>query len=186
MAPRKNEISVWAPEANRVELDGATPKTHAQIHERLVVWSASPRHSGLCVCCGRRHSATGSAIGLAAERSAGRSRLVDHGVFEWTDQSWQSPPLSAASVYELHIGTFTEEGTFDATIRRIPYLLDLGVTHVELMPVNEFPGDWGWGYNGVDLYAPHHAYGGPEGLKRLVDARHANGLAAILDVVYNH
>ena len=116
----------------------------------------------------------------------GPSRTVDHDSFHWTDTQWQAPPLASAVVYELHVGTFTPEGTFDAVIDRIPHLLDLGVTHVELMPVAEFPGDWGWGYDGVDIYAPHHSYGGPSGLKRLVDALHRAGLAAILDVVYNH
>jgi maltooligosyltrehalose trehalohydrolase len=116
----------------------------------------------------------------------GPSRLSDHSAFEWTDQRWQAPPLSAAVFYELHIGTFTPEGTFDGAAKRLGHLVSLGVTHVELMPVNEFPGDWGWGYDGVDLFAPHHAYGGPEGLKRLVDACHAAGLAVVLDVVYNH
>ena len=106
--------------------------------------------------------------------------------FPWTDAQWQAPPLASAVVYELHVGTFTPEGTFDAAIDRLPHLVELGVTHVELMPVAEFPGDRGWGYDGVDLFAPHHAYGGPDGLKRLVDACHARGLAVILDVVYNH
>src|SRR5436190_3205110 len=114
------------------------------------------------------------------------SRTVDHASFRWTDDRWQAPPLASAVVYELHVGTFTPEGTFDAAIERIPHLLELGVTHVELMPVAQFPGEWGWGYDGVDLYAPHHAYGGPHGLKRLVNALHGAGLAAILDVVYNH
>jgi len=116
----------------------------------------------------------------------GRSRLVNHQSFRWSDQRWQAPPLSAAVIYELHVGTFTLEGTFDAAISRLDHLVELGVTHVELMPVAEFPGQRGWGYDGVDLYAPHHAYGGPEGLKRLVDACHARGLAVLLDVVYNH
>jgi maltooligosyltrehalose trehalohydrolase len=116
----------------------------------------------------------------------GLSRVVDHGAFRWTDAHWNAPPLSSAIVYELHIGTFTPAGTFDAAIDRLQYLADLGVTHVELMPVAEFSGDRGWGYDSVDLYAPHHAYGGPDGLKHLVDACHAKGLAAILDVVYNH
>jgi maltooligosyltrehalose trehalohydrolase len=116
----------------------------------------------------------------------GPSRAVDHAAFRWTDDAFQARPLSAAVVYELHVGTFTPEGTFDAVIGRIPHLVDLGVTHVELMPVAEFPGERGWGYDGVNIYAPHHAYGGPEGLKRLVDALHRAGLAAILDVVYNH
>ncbi len=93
---------------------------------------------------------------------------------------------SSAVIYELHIGTFTPQGTFDAAIARLDYLVALGVTHVELMPVHQFPGAHGWGYDGVDLYAPQNTYGGPEGLKRLVDACHARGLAVLLDVVYNH
>jgi maltooligosyltrehalose trehalohydrolase len=116
----------------------------------------------------------------------GLSRVVDYGAFRWTDAGWQAPPLSSALVYELHTGTFTPEGTFNGVIDRLDHLVELGVTHVELMPVNEFSGERGWGYDGVDLFAPHHAYGGPEGLKRLVDACHKRGLAVILDVVYNH
>jgi maltooligosyltrehalose trehalohydrolase len=116
----------------------------------------------------------------------GRSRIIDHGSFVWSDARWNPPPLSSAMIYELHIGTFTPQGTFEAAIERLPHLTDLGVTHVELMPVAEFSGDRGWGYDGVDLYAPHHAYGGPDGLKRLVDACHARGIAVLLDVVYNH
>jgi maltooligosyltrehalose trehalohydrolase len=116
----------------------------------------------------------------------GPSRAFDHSAFLWTDQRWQPKPLASAIIYELHIGTFTPEGTFDSTIEKLDHLLDLGVTHVELMPVNEFSGNWGWGYDGVDLYAPHHAYGGPEALKRLVNACHERGLAVVLDVVYNH
>lgn len=116
----------------------------------------------------------------------GPSRLVDHSAFPWTDQRWQPGPLASGVIYELHIGTFTPAGTFESVIARLDHLVNLGITHVELMPVNEFSGTRGWGYDGVDLYAPHHAYGGPEGLKRLVDACHARGLAVILDVVYNH
>lgn len=116
----------------------------------------------------------------------GPSRILDHGVFQWTDSDWRPPPLSSAVIYELHIGTFSPEGTFDGAMKRLDHLVNLGITHVELMPVAEFSGNRGWGYDGVDLYAPHHAYGGPEGLKRLVDACHTRGLAVILDVVYNH
>jgi maltooligosyltrehalose trehalohydrolase len=116
----------------------------------------------------------------------GPSRVVDHQAFPWQDRRWQAGPLAAAVLYELHVGTFTPAGTFEAAIARLDHLVDLGVTHVELMPVNEFPGSRGWGYDGVDLYAPHHAYGGPQGLKRLIDACHARGLAVLLDVVYNH
>jgi len=116
----------------------------------------------------------------------GPSRLVDHSLFEWTDARWEQPPLESAVIYELHIGTFTPEGTFDEAAGRLGHISGMGFTHVEIMPVAEFEGRRGWGYDGVDLYAPHHAYGGPEGLKRLVDACHAEGLAVILDVVYNH
>jgi maltooligosyltrehalose trehalohydrolase len=116
----------------------------------------------------------------------GPSRLVDHSDFEWRDRGWQPPPLASALVYELHVGTFTPLGTFEAAIERLDHLRDLGVTHVELMPVGQFPGARGWGYDGVALFAPQNTYGGPQGLRRLVDACHARGLAVLLDVVYNH
>jgi maltooligosyltrehalose trehalohydrolase len=114
------------------------------------------------------------------------SRVVDHAAFEWTDGPWRGVHLPSAVLYELHVGTFTPEGTFDAAIGRLPHLVDLGVDVIELLPVAEFSGDHGWGYDGVDLYAPHHAYGGPDGLKRLVDACHASGIGVVMDVVYNH
>jgi maltooligosyltrehalose trehalohydrolase len=116
----------------------------------------------------------------------GPSRAVDHGSFEWTDGDWTGANLASAVLYELHIGTFTSDGTFDAAIAKLDHLVELGVTAIELLPVAEFSGNHGWGYDGVDLYAPHHAYGGPNGLKRLVDAAHARGLAVVMDVVYNH
>jgi len=116
----------------------------------------------------------------------GPSRTVEHQLASWTDHGWQAPPLASAVIYELHIGTFSPGGTFDGAIEYLDHLVNLGITHVELMPVNEFPGARGWGYDGVDLYAPHHVYGGPDGLKRLVDACHRRGLAVLLDVVYNH
>jgi maltooligosyltrehalose trehalohydrolase len=116
----------------------------------------------------------------------GRSRVLDHSRFHWSDAGWRPPMLSSAIIYELHIGTFTPQGTFGGAVERLEYLQQLGITHVELMPVAEFSGAWGWGYDGADLFAPHHAYGGPEGLKRFVDACHAAGLAVLLDVVYNH
>src|SRR5437588_869402 len=116
----------------------------------------------------------------------GLSRLVDHGAFRWTDAGWTPPRLADCVLYELHVGTFTPGGTFWSAIERLDDLVALGVTAVELMPVAEFSGERGWGYDGVDLWAPHHAYGGPDGLKALVDACHRRGLAVVLDVVYNH
>lgn len=94
--------------------------------------------------------------------------------------------MKGAVLYEIHIGTFTPEGTFDSAIEKLPLLVDLGVDAIELMPIAEFSGAQGWGYDGVDLFAPHHAYGGPDGLKRLVDACHRHGLGVVVDVVYNH
>ncbi|MGH7902617.1 MAG: malto-oligosyltrehalose trehalohydrolase [Candidatus Dormibacteraceae bacterium] len=116
----------------------------------------------------------------------GPSRTVDHRTFGWTDGAWTGIPLSSAILYELHVGSFTAEGTFEGAIGRLDHLVELGITAVQLMPVTQFPGDRGWGYDVADLFAPHHAYGGPEGLKRLVDACHRRGLAVVIDVVYNH
>ncbi len=116
----------------------------------------------------------------------GPSRCYDHDAFGWTDQGWRGVPLPGAVLYELHVGTFTSEGTFDAAIGRIDHLVSLGVDLVELMPVAAFPGCHGWGYDGISLWAVHEPYGGPDGLKRFVDACHARGLGVLLDVVYNH
>ncbi len=116
----------------------------------------------------------------------GRSRSVDHDLYAWHDAGWNPPPLADGIVYELHVGTFSPEGTFDGVAARLDHLVWLGVTHVELMPVHSFPGRFGWGYDSVGLFSPHEPYGGPDGLKRLVDACHRRDLAVILDVVYNH
>jgi maltooligosyltrehalose trehalohydrolase len=116
----------------------------------------------------------------------GPSRIVDHGAYRWTDAGWAGFDLPSAVLYELHVGTFSPEGTFDGAIAHLDHLVALGVDAVELLPVVEFPGRRGWGYDGVDLWAPHHAYGGPDGLKHLVDACHARGLGVVVDVVYNH
>jgi maltooligosyltrehalose trehalohydrolase len=116
----------------------------------------------------------------------GPSQVVDHQLFSWSDQTWPGVPLEQYIIYELHVGAFTREGTFDGVISRLDYLIELGITAVELMPVAQFPGDRNWGYDGTFPFAPQNSYGGPDGLKRLVDACHARGLAVILDVVYNH
>jgi maltooligosyltrehalose trehalohydrolase len=116
----------------------------------------------------------------------GASRLYDQTAFSWSDKAWNAPALERAVIYELHVGTFTPEGTFDSALERLDYLVELGITHVELMPVAAFPGGQGWGYDGASLFAVTQQYGGPDGLKRLVDACHGRGLAVLLDVVYNH
>ena len=120
----------------------------------------------------------------------GPSRTVDPSRFAWTDDGWRGPRdghgLLGGVVYELHVGTFTAEGTFDAATERLDHLVALGVDVVEVMPVAAFPGRWNWGYDGVALYAVHDGYGGPAGLARFVDACHARGLGVCLDVVHNH
>ncbi|HTX75953.1 MAG TPA: malto-oligosyltrehalose trehalohydrolase [Terracidiphilus sp.] len=116
----------------------------------------------------------------------GLSRVYRHAAFPWKHAAFQPPPLSSAVVYELHIGTFTPEGTLDAAMAKLDYLRGLGVTHLQLMPVAAFAGEHGWGYDGVALFAVHQPYGGPDALKRFVDAAHGHGLAVLLDVVYNH
>ncbi|MGH7823102.1 MAG: malto-oligosyltrehalose trehalohydrolase, partial [Candidatus Binatia bacterium] len=114
------------------------------------------------------------------------SRIVDPGAFRWSDDAWRGVELGGLVFYELHVGTFSGAGSFDGVLERLGDLASLGITAIELMPVAEFPGTRNWGYDGVHPYAPHDAYGGPEGLKRLVDAAHRAGLAVVLDVVYNH
>lgn len=116
----------------------------------------------------------------------GPSRIVDPAAFQWNDHGWKGLPLDELSIYELHVGTFSPQGSFDAVADRLGYLVDLGISAVELMPVAEFPGERNWGYDGVCSFAPQSSYGGPEGLKRLVDACHRAGLAVVLDVVLNH
>jgi maltooligosyltrehalose trehalohydrolase len=116
----------------------------------------------------------------------GPSQVVDQTAFEWHDSRWRGFTLTAAIIYEVHVGTFSRDGTFAGVIDRLDHVQALGVNAIELMPVAEFAGARGWGYDGVDLFAPHHAYGGPDGLKRLVDACHERDIAVVMDVVYNH
>jgi len=183
---------VWAPEAGRVELlvEGEQPRPLARGGDG---WWYSPPGAEILPPGTRYGFSVDGGTPRPDPRSGsqpdgvdGWSAVVDHGAFVWTDGDWRGLPLPGAVLYELHVGTFTPEGTFDAAIGRLPHLRRLGVDAVELLPVVEFPGDRGWGYDGVDLFAPHHTYGGPEGLKRLVDACHGAGLGVVLDVVYNH
>jgi maltooligosyltrehalose trehalohydrolase len=116
----------------------------------------------------------------------GPSRVLDTSGFAWSDAGWQGLTLDELVIYELHVGTFSDAGTFDGVIPRLDALRELGVTAIELMPVATFPGERGWGYDGLYTYAAHEAYGGPQELARLVDAAHSAGLGVILDVVYNH
>ncbi len=116
----------------------------------------------------------------------GMSRVYDQHAFHWDDAMWQGPPLTGAVIYEMHIGTFTPEGTFDSAIGRLKYLYDLGISNVQVIQVDEAAGNRGWGYDGVALFASSSCYGGPDAFKRFVNACHVQGIGVILDVVYNH
>ncbi|HMG64296.1 MAG TPA: malto-oligosyltrehalose trehalohydrolase [Streptosporangiaceae bacterium] len=184
-----SEFRVWAPAADSVEvvLDGGSYLMAPQDDDW---WAADV--PGAAAGADYSFRLDGGDL-LADPRSRwqprgvrGPSRLYDHGRFAWTDAGWRGVPLPGAVIYELHVGTFTPAGTFDAAIERLDHLAGLGVDAVELMPVAAFPGRHGWGYDGIGLWAVHEPYGGPDGLKRLVDACHARGLGVLLDVVYNH
>jgi maltooligosyltrehalose trehalohydrolase len=182
------EFRVWAPHAERVDV-----RVRAADHElesegfgvRSARVQAAAGDDYVFVLDGRELPDPASRH--QPEGLRGPSRVVDPKAFRWTDSGWHGgAALEDAVLYELHVGTFTAEGTFDAAIEHLPELAELGVTHIELMPVAEFPGARGWGYDGVYISAAQSSYGGPLGLQRLVDAAHAAGLGVILDVVYNH
>ena len=184
----KRTFAVWAPNAHGVELELATQRVPMLPGDRG--WFAVSAECGADDDYGFRLDGGFRRPDPRSQHQPGGvhgpSRIVDHGEFRWTDASWRGFPLDDAVLYELHIGTFTPEGTFSAAVERLDDLVELGVNAVEVMPVAEFAGSRGWGYDGVDLFAVHHAYGGPEGLKTFVDACHGRGLAVVMDVVYNH
>ena len=184
---------VWAPKAERVDLellDADRRKTYTMRREEGGYFSFEKEQ----VRSGQRYAYR---LNGGPERPDPAARWQPDGVtrpsavlcldeFHWTDAGWSGIPREDLVFYELHVGTFTLEGTFDAVIPRLPALRELGVTAIEIMPVAQFPGTRNWGYDGVHPYAPQQSYGGPHGLQRLVDACHRHGLAAFLDVVYNH
>jgi maltooligosyltrehalose trehalohydrolase len=178
---------VWAPRARELALDLAGERTPLEPEGHgvfAVERAAAPGADYAYRVDGRRLPDPCSRWQPGGLR--GRSRVLDPAAFSWTDGGWEPPVLRDLVLYELHVGTFTPEGTFEAAIPRLRELRALGVTAIELMPIAEFPGRHGWGYDGVYVSAAHSAYGGPLGLQRLVDAAHGAGLAVILDVVYNH
>jgi maltooligosyltrehalose trehalohydrolase len=183
-------FTVWAPNAGRVGIEAAGQSSPmSALAGRPGWWTAE-----LDAPAGTDYAfRLDGGAPLADPRSPrqpygpdGASRTYDHAAFAWADDLWRGAPVGGAVIYELHIGTFTAEGTLDAAIGRLDHLVSLGVTVVELMPVAAFPGEHGWGYDGIGLWAVHEPYGGPDALKRFVDACHGRGLAVFLDVVYNH
>ena len=183
----RTAFSVWAPLAQSVELELDGARTPLEPFDDG--WYGAVHEAGP----GARYGFALDAGDLLPDPASGWQPDGVHGLsavaperHRWSDGAWRGMPLDQLVFYELHVGTFTEEGTFDAVIPRLPELGALGVTAVELMPVAEFPGGRNWGYDGVFPYAAQSTYGGPEGLMRLVDAAHAAGIAVCLDVVYNH
>jgi len=183
-------FEVWAPERSKVELvlEGG--------ERRLVMEKAGRGWWRLEVGGVRGGARYAFSLDGGPPRPDPRSRWQPEGIFGpsaveetdfvWTDSTWKGFDFSGAVLYELHVGTFSDEGTFDGAVAHLDHLVSLGVNAVELMPVAEGSGERGWGYDGAELWAPHHAYGGPSGLRRFVSECHARGLAVVLDVVYNH
>ena len=183
-------FEVWAPEPGRVELLLVPARRLPMVRGergwwRLDVPGAGPGTRYLFSLDGGP-GRPDPRSGWQPDGIDGPSAVVDHGEYVWRDADWRGFELSSAVLYEMHVGTFSEEGTFDGAIEHLSHLVDLGVNAVELMPVCEGSGSRGWGYDGADLWAPHHSYGGPGGLKRLIDACHSRDMAVIVDVVYNH
>ncbi len=181
---------VWAPKAESADVKVGNAK-HTMNPDEGGWWTADIDEAGpgteyQFLLDGEDLSMPDPRSQFQPEGVNGPSRVVDHGAFAWTDGSFRAKAYPSAVIYELHIGTWTPEGTCDAAIGKLDYLRELGITHIELLPFAQFPGKHGWGYDGVDLFAPQNSYGGPDGLKRFVDAAHGKGLAVLMDVVYNH
>ncbi|MHA6248309.1 malto-oligosyltrehalose trehalohydrolase [Pontibacter sp. CAU 1760] len=185
-------FTVWAPKADTVEVAFEKPQRERAAMQReafgywtVLVEEAAPGDLYKFVLNGetaRPDPASQHQPGGVHAASA----VVDHDVFNWTDQQWKGLPLEQLIIYELHVGTFTDEGTFEGVIDKLPELKELGITAIELMPIAQFPGSRNWGYDGVYPFAAQNSYGGPQGLKNLVNACHEQGIAVVLDVVYNH
>lgn len=185
-------FTVWAPQAEKVAVEIITPenKTIALHPLEFGYWEATLQNADpetrYFIKLNDKTKRPDPASQFQPDGVHEASALVDHSHFSWTDQNWQGLPVENLIIYELHTGTFTEAHTFEGIISKLDYLLELGITAIEIMPVAQFPGSRNWGYDGVYPFAVQNSYGGPEGLKKLVDACHAKSLAVILDVVYNH
>lgn len=182
------EFNVWAPAASSVDLvlpEDRHPMTPAEDGQWHVTVEVDPETSYAFSLDGGDPRPDPRGLRLP-DGPHGWSQLFDADEFAWTDTRWSGVELEGTVVYELHVGTFTPEGTLDGAAARLDHLVDLGVGLVELMPLAPFPGTRNWGYDGVAPYAVHEVYGGPEALQRFVDAAHARGLGVCLDVVYNH
>ena len=184
------QFRVWAPKAHRVEVLLGNDATYSLVRDKDGYFSgitsdASPGMTYRYRLDGEKDYPDPCSR-FQPEGPHGPSQIVNPSTYHWRDDDWPGVHMAGQVIYELHFGTFTEEGTFDAAIRELDALKSLGVTLLEIMPIAEFPGRWNWGYDGVCLFAPSHMYGDYEALKRFVDAAHERRLGVILDVVYNH
>jgi len=190
--PSHARFNVWAPHATRVDVrllgHGREPVPLARCpggHFEATISEAKAGDRYVYILDGDKERPD-PASRSQPDGVHGASEIVNPDQFRWTDEHWRGRPLEQLIIYELHVGTWTDKGTFQAAIPHLEYLRDLGITAIELMPVAQFPGARNWGYDGVGLFAPQSTYGGPQGLKELIDACHRTDLAVILDVVYNH
>ncbi len=192
MEDKSCEFLLWAPHASSVDLKFISPEEFSVNMERMDKGYWRQNVDGISPGCRYYYLLDGEilrpdpASAFQPEGVHGPSEIIDHRNFVWNDSKWRVPPPGKMIFYEIHTGTFTREGTFDAIVSLLPELKEFGITTIELMPVAQFPGERNWGYDGVYPYAVQNSYGGPAGLKRLCDACHRNGLALFLDVVYNH
>ena len=189
--PQGVRFKVWAPRPQRVEVElAATRELVAMERGADDVWTALVAQARpgtrYWYRLDGRVSRPDPYSRSQPEGPHGPSVVVDPNAFPWRDRGWRGQGIQGLVIYQLHIGTATSEGTFDSLIGQLPGIKALGVNAIEPLPVAEFPGERNWGYDGVDLFAPAHVYGGPEAMKRFVDAAHEHALAVILDVVYNH
>ena len=198
IGPDQTHFRVWAPKTRRVDvvLEDSAAKNPRQTFHALVAeeegYFSGPANAGAGAryrFCVNNNLYPDPASRFQPDGPHGPSCIVDSAQFRWTDSQWSGPAaagLKGQVIYEMHIGTFTKEGTWRAASQQLEELARIGITVIEMMPVADFPGKFGWGYDGVDLFAPSHLYGTPDDLRAFIDRAHSLGLGVILDVVYNH
>lgn len=193
LAPSATRFRLWAPSASRVDLYMPGQAQNQQIQMESddngwfeIISQTAPAGTAYRFLIDEELLVPDPASRYQPEDVNGPSIVVDPSTFQWQDNYWTGRPWNEAVIYELHTGTFTDKGTFSGIKEKLDHLVELGVTAVELMPLAQFPGRWGWGYDGVLPFAPHSRYGSPHDLKDLVQVAHQKGLMVFLDVVYNH
>ena len=188
----ETRFRVWAPDARRVEVVVESPKAATLELERGADGYFTGGDARIPVGALYKYRVDGAGpwpdpcSRYQPQGPHGPSMVSDADAYRWSDSAWRGARMQGQVIYELHVGAFTPEGTFDAAADKLRYLRDLGVTMIEIMPLAECPGRWNWGYDGVQLFAPYHVYGAADAFKRFIDRAHTHGLAVILDVVYNH